>query len=562
MNSLLTTAALLPLVFCQLDDDTSLHFSDIQHGRLLWIIENISLPWIGSYEFLRSQVTSQTILLTVVDSSTGQTLGECSEISNEATRWTLFQWILKSDDRGPVCIRDLRVHDERSTGCPPHLIGNSFKSQFFNCSCPFEVDNEDFVSNDPQFPLFELAGTQAPSQTSPLSLSTLRPCDNFECLNNGSCVINERGSAECLCQNGFIGIACEVDLCSRLLCRNDGQCRVNGGEAYCECPPTFTGVLCETVIATCDPPCMNGKCVMENEMTRCECDRGFIGTICNFVDVCLKDAVCGMFGLHAKCVVDESSFITTSSMIYNATYKCECPHPISREFVDCLSLHLPTTVSQSVSSASPSGMMSTAEMVDITSPMSNADTTILQHEISDSVLVTTISSLSSERKWDSHSSSISMGPTVFAPTSTNTPKFSTISDSEFFNTVSVNTTDVTQSSIISSIHPNTQSVLPVRLETLPEGFRTTGYSPTFATSTTESPSEATSSMSTSGYRSFLTTFTVHSTDGTTSASPHFPAFVTPQSTVPFWMTATVHSSESHIEREEENNRNGLRWIPA
>ncbi|VDM63584.1 unnamed protein product [Angiostrongylus costaricensis] len=154
-----------------------------------------------------------------------------------------------SNDRGPVCIRDLRVQDERPTGCPPHLISNSFKSQFLNCSCPFNVDNNESVSKVPQFPTLELVGTEPSSQAPALSLPIISSCDNFVCLNNGTCVINQKGSAACLCQSGFTGTACEVDLCSESLCQNGGNCRTNGGQVYCECPPALTGVVCESVRA-------------------------------------------------------------------------------------------------------------------------------------------------------------------------------------------------------------------------------------------------------------------------------------------------------------------------
>ncbi|KAE9419582.1 hypothetical protein Angca_007435, partial [Angiostrongylus cantonensis] len=540
--------------------------------------------------FFRSRSSSQTILLTVFDSSTGQTLGECSETSKEAIQWTLFQWILKSDsmlctilpnnstrisfphssrprtfsvrlhaNHGPVCIRDLRVQDERPTGCPPHLISNSFKSQFLNCSCPFNVDNNEsgysdekyfnyLVSKVPQFPILELVGSEPASQTSALSLPIISSCDNFVCLNNGTCVINQKGSAVCLCQSGFTGTACEVDLCSSSLCQNGGHCRANRGQAYCECPPAFTGVMCESVITTCDPPCMNGKCIGENGTTRCECDYGFIGVLCNVADVCLKNAVCDMFGRHAKCVVDKSNFNLTSSMLYNATYKCRCPHPINREFVDCLTLGLSTPVFESISNGFPSGMMSTAGMVGITSSSPNTDTTVSQREINDPLLLTTFSSLTRETE----ASPVRVVPSVIALTSTSTSQFPITSDSfmstSFLGILRSSDSDASRSSIIPAIHPNFHTNVPMRLEEMENGSKPTTRSSTIET---ELHTEETSSLPATKYRNFLTPFTFNGSDGTTSSSPQSPSSVIPQSTIPFWMTVTVRPSEGHIENEEE-----------
>lgn len=570
-----------------MDEETSLHFSDLQRGQLLWIVDNSSLPWIGSYEFLRSQSFSQIILLTVIDSTTGQTLGECSETSDEVFHWTLFQWILNSDsllcttlpsnssrvlfpqstglrtfsvalhaDRGPVCLRDLRVHDERSIGCPPHLTGNSFKSQFVNCSCSFDVANKDGVSKDPQFPLFELVGTRPPSQTLDLSLRTIGSCDDFICLNNGTCFVDEKGSATCFCQNGFIGTACEVDLCYSLPCQNGGYCQANGGEPYCECTPTFTGSWCESAIASCNPSCVNGKCVMENETTRCECDQGFIGRLCNVVDVCVKNAVCDMFGQQAKCVVDEPSFITSSSVPYNATYKCQCPHPLNLEIVDCLALHLSTSVSRSISTALPSGMKSTAEMASLTSSSLNSDSIFSQRGTIDSMLVTTLSSLPKETAMNSFSFSTPMEPITTAHTSTTASQFFTTSESvlaaSLHNVMRTNSTDTSPNSNVSTIRYSTRRTPPMGLETEKNELKTAALSQTIAT---ESHTDATS-LTTTKSGNFLTSyFTMYNSDRATSSPPHTPSLFIPQSTIPFWMGATAHPSDGHNEINEEGKQN-------
>ncbi|KIH68688.1 EGF-like domain protein [Ancylostoma duodenale] len=160
--------------------------------------------------------------------------------------------------------------------------------------------------------------------------------------------------AACLCRNGFIGAYCEVDVCSTVPCQHGGSCRANGAEAFCDCLPPYTGLLCESAVAICDPPCANGECVIREDSVTCECKQGFTGTVCNVVDVCFGDAVCSMFGEQAKCVIDEASYTPISSTLYNATYECRCPHPVDGEYVDCLALHLSTSVFESIPTVLPS----------------------------------------------------------------------------------------------------------------------------------------------------------------------------------------------------------------
>ncbi|VDM74773.1 unnamed protein product [Strongylus vulgaris] len=233
---------------------------------------------------------------------------------------------------GPSCVRDMRVQNERSVGCPPHFYDNSFSSNHLKCGCPYDVDNpsdNQAASNDPHFPLFEL-GSTASSQPQETRIWTVSPCAEFFCQNNGTCVVTQEGSfqAACLCRNGFIGAKCEVDVCSTVPCQNGGKCRANGGEAFCDCTPPYTGLLCESAVASCEPPCVNGECVVQNDKVACKCRQGFIGSVCNVVDVCHEDTACSMFGEEARCIIDETSFTLISSSLYNASYECRCPHPV------------------------------------------------------------------------------------------------------------------------------------------------------------------------------------------------------------------------------------------
>ncbi|KAK6764815.1 hypothetical protein RB195_024947 [Necator americanus] len=348
-----------------------------------------------------SQTTSHVNLLTVVDSSSGITLGKCSDITNVSDRghplsngtWTQFQWVLKSDsllctissknsqilfpstsprtfsvrlqsEHGPSCLRNIRVQNEVPVGCPPHFSENSFSSSNLGCGCALEVENWEHiqdVSTDPHFPLLELDSTDS-SHLLETRLWTVSPCADFICQNNGTCVVTHEESAACLCRDGFSGVNCEVEECGSVPCQNGGSCRSQDGEAHCDCAPPFTGILCESVVAICEPACANGECVIQDDRITCECMQGFVGSVCNVVDVCLGDTACSIFGQQAKCIIDKSSYMLISSTLYNASYECKCPHPIDGEYVDCLALHLSTSVFESFpASVSPVALFLTTK---------------------------------------------------------------------------------------------------------------------------------------------------------------------------------------------------------
>ncbi|CAA15516.1 Abnormal pharyngeal pumping eat-20 [Caenorhabditis elegans] len=376
-------------------EDDVFHFTNPSQGNAVWILDESSLPWTGGYQFLRSISGMPTTLLSVVDSSTGVTLGQCvapqDATGNFSKRWERFSWELTASgldctfehgaairvefDRtqnprtfsiriqsitGPACLRDVVVQTEQATGCPPHLSRNSFTANALNCSCPFldaanedsEIENEDvdMLANTPQFPLFKGIDPSVLGSANPPTLPP-SPCANHECHNNGTCLVSQEGAATCLCRNGFTGDRCELDVCSSVPCQNGGVCRSNNGIAYCECPPAFTGLLCESahtdesVAPICRPECSNGQCVFKDGQAQCECRQGFTGANCNVLDVCLGDAACSMFGPLAKCVLDDNMDKMSSLTLINGTYDCLCPHPIHGQFVDCMQLHAPSATS-------------------------------------------------------------------------------------------------------------------------------------------------------------------------------------------------------------------------
>ncbi|ETN70656.1 EGF-like domain protein, partial [Necator americanus] len=306
-----------------------------------------------------SQTTSHVNLLTVVDSSSGITLGKCSDIT----------------------------------------------------------DVSDRVSTDPHFPLLELDSTDS-SHLLETRLWTVSPCADFICQNNGTCVVTHEESAACLCRDGFSGVNCEVEECGSVPCQNGGSCRSQDGEAHCDCAPPFTGILCESVVAICEPACANGECVIQDDRITCECMQGFVGSVCNVVDVCLGDTACSIFGQQAKCIIDKSSYMLISSTLYNASYECKCPHPIDGEYVDCLALHLSTSVFESFpASVSPVALFLTTKTEKTSFPTEGFATEEGKQGVGKWCLVSANGLELSEAQESGHPKLSSRRPTTDAPVS-------------------------------------------------------------------------------------------------------------------------------------------------
>lgn len=102
----------------------------------------------------------------------------CSaRLSFVAARCFLPVYPSEFSDSGPLCIRDLRIQNERSVGCPPHLAVSSFSSLHLNCSCPFEGPCLDVFQT-----FLQLNGALSLLLSS-YSTFQLRPILRFHCLN-------------------------------------------------------------------------------------------------------------------------------------------------------------------------------------------------------------------------------------------------------------------------------------------------------------------------------------------------------------------------------------------
>ena len=141
------------------------------------------------------------------------------------------------------------------------------------------------------------------------------------CRNNGTCLLKsanlyvENPQTECQCRDGYNGMLCENDLCTKLHCQHNGTCqRLPNGQAKCLCVEQWTGKKCEEDVNECrftpKNRCVNnGICVNELGDYRCQCPENYLGRFCERKHICLEHSPC----LHqGQCRADGEH------------YYCEC----------------------------------------------------------------------------------------------------------------------------------------------------------------------------------------------------------------------------------------------
>uniref|UniRef100_A0A914YA49 EGF-like domain-containing protein n=1 Tax=Panagrolaimus superbus TaxID=310955 RepID=A0A914YA49_9BILA len=174
-------------------------------------------------------------------------------------------------------------------------------------------------------------------------------CFGFDCFNNGTCVLDTQAQPSCLCNDGYAGEHCEIDLCGQTNCQNGGFCQIQNKVPICQCPLGTLGANCETVV--CPNDCQNeGICMFVNNIPMCHCKDGFIGPNCNVKDNCKDASTCSVFGDGAKCITDPSNFGTISDTLVDSNYSCQCLDD-NNQMADCLALAL---ARQSVTTRRPS----------------------------------------------------------------------------------------------------------------------------------------------------------------------------------------------------------------
>ena len=104
---------------------------------------------------------------------------------------------------------------------------------------------------------------------------------NNPCVNGGTCVPDlDQGSFTCQCPLQFSGPLCQAqNPCHPNPCLNGALCFESGEEALCVCQDGFDGDLCQIDVNDCQShPCQNGgTCVDGVNSYTCRCPRGFSG---------------------------------------------------------------------------------------------------------------------------------------------------------------------------------------------------------------------------------------------------------------------------------------------
>lgn len=136
------------------------------------------------------------------------------------------------------------------------------------------------------------------SQSSNLNNETV--CGSVSCTHFAKCVNNT-----CICQPGYTGPTCSVQLSCDKMCRNNGTCDFDGIKEVCSCSDGFTGDECQYSLNICNQSqsvCLNnGTCVFAGIDTfpSCSCSGSYKGLFCeatNCSTLCYpsnKDPSCG-----------------------------------------------------------------------------------------------------------------------------------------------------------------------------------------------------------------------------------------------------------------------------
>ena len=158
-------------------------------------------------------------------------------------------------------------------------------------------------------------------------------CETAPCANNGSCT-SSLGNYTCSCDFPYAGLECEdmIDHCQPYPCSNNTVDCLNTAEGgVCVCERGFTGVLCAVNINDCAlVDCNGGVCLDEVSGYQCECELGLVGTNCENNDVtllcgnvrCENNGTCNReYFMNAS--RDEVLLVAGGGFAYNPEY-CNC----------------------------------------------------------------------------------------------------------------------------------------------------------------------------------------------------------------------------------------------
>ena len=169
-------------------------------------------------------------------------------------------------------------------------------------------------------------------------------CDSnaVTCSDQGTCT-NDLDSYTCVCNAGYTGADCDVDIDECLLmervCSGHGNCSHGIASFTCSCYLGYTGQRCGTDTDECDGiNCSgNGRCVDMVNMFLCDCEPGYTGADCETnIDDCVNrncsgNGVCvdGVNSFSCECVsgfTGEMCSVETQGINTNfsATLDSEC----------------------------------------------------------------------------------------------------------------------------------------------------------------------------------------------------------------------------------------------
>lgn len=216
----------------------------------------------------------------------------------------------KTDPEHPICICDEGyIGHFCDTRCSKHCYNGgicTIQDGAEQCACAPKFGGE-FCNETVLIDNIPISNNSNPKTPGDTICS-----DKLRCVH-GECDKSNPTKYQCRCDEGFVGIACDIP-CSKL-CQNGGECRVSNEGETCHCPANFWGELCEEVVNASialsgagieegglgdnycakNFKCDHGVCnKTAAPQFRCVCDDGYTGVFCHIkcTKICKNGGEC------------------------------------------------------------------------------------------------------------------------------------------------------------------------------------------------------------------------------------------------------------------------------